>query len=127
MKPQQLSKRYRSGYNVSRMINGIGAFCQALGLILACILGAGGAYAAQYINQYTPPVVWVAQNLHLPIQYQLGIVIGVAAFAALITFLVLWLIGTVISAIAQVLKAILDTAVNTSPFLSTEEKAGIIP
>jgi hypothetical protein len=51
----------------------------------------------------------------------------IAALAlALVTWLLLWALGVVISAQGQLLKASIDGAVNTSPFLVDDQRAKIM-
>ena len=69
---------------------------------------------------------WVKINLQISDSQQYAIVAGIGLALALLIFLLLWLLGTFVSAAAQMVKAQLDTAVNTSPFLSIEEKQKVI-
>jgi hypothetical protein len=68
----------------------------------------------------------VQAHLDLSIRDQQKLVLGIALALAVITLFLFWLLGTFVSAVGQILKAILDTAVNTSPFFSAEEKQNII-
>lgn len=126
MTPQKLSRRYRSSYWVAKLINGLGLLCRLIGFVVAATLSYGGFAGARYHDQYKPAVIWVRDNMNLSIQNQRGIVVGCALVAAALILFLCWLVGTFVSAVGQMLKAVLDTAVNTSPFLSPEEKQNVI-
>src|SRR5579863_6550654 len=117
MTNRKLARRYRSGYWAGKLINAIGILITFSGLILALALVGVTIRATEIMNQYHPAMVWVRDNLQIAISQQYEVVGGVGGALGLITFLLFWLMGTFVSAAAQILKAVLDTAVNTSPFL----------
>jgi len=78
------------------------------------------------MNRHPRSLDWVKINLQISDSQQYAIVAGIGLALALLIFLLLWLLGTFVSAAAQMVKAQLDTAVNTSPFLSIEEKQKVI-
>lgn len=119
---ESISKRYRSSYRVSKWIDAIGELLKAAGL-----LAAGGLF---YLFD---KFVWRSEPFHDVVTMLGGILkaprgtteeyLAAAVFIlCFLIFFVLWLLGTIVSAIGQTLKAVLDTAVNTSPILSYDEK-----
>lgn len=127
MTPQKLFRRYRSGYRAGRMINGLGILSKLIGLILAFALADLGFQAAKLVEQYRPIALWIRDNLQLQVGDQQLILLGTGVVLGLIILFLFWLAGTFVSAVGQILKAILDTAVNTSPFLTPDDKQAIIP
>jgi hypothetical protein len=83
--------------------------------------------AGQGQEQFPPATQWVKDNMQLTLSDQQGILLLIGVVFGFIILFLFWLAGTIVSAVGQILKAILDTAVNTSPFLSPEEKQRIIP
>jgi hypothetical protein len=93
--------RYQDGYRVARVINGFGQTCKVVGISLGGLILLGCAMA-ESISGFVVVV---------------GLVVGsIVGFVG-------WAIGVLISAQGQMVRATLDTAVNTSPFLSNEERA----
>jgi len=109
------------------LINGLGLICKTMGLIMGAALLYVGVMGAQHIDGLSPAVLWVRDNLNLSIRDQQGIVVSAGLVFGAALLLLFWVVGTFVSALGQILKAILDTAVNTSPFLTTEEKQNLIP
>jgi hypothetical protein len=85
---------------MARVINGTGQTIKVLGIVLAVVIALAG---------------WVVTS-------KLGAVFG---FAALILGAVvgmpIYVLGVIVAAQGQILKATLDTAVNSSPLLSKDE------
>jgi hypothetical protein len=111
-------KRYRDGYRVARAINGYGGAIKAIGFLISlviCIAGfvIGGGIADQANRgPFGGPGAGVGVVIGF-IFIAFGVVIGV----------VFWIIGVLYMAQAQRLKASLDSAVNSSPFLADLERA----
>jgi hypothetical protein len=126
MTPQKLFKRYQNGYRVGKLINGLGIAATMIGLILGFALSDLGFQAAKVMDQNNPAAQWVRDNLQINILDQQVMLFGIGLVAGLILFFLFWLAGMFISAVGQILKALLDTAVNTSPLLSADEKGSII-
>lgn len=95
-----LTTRYRDAYWTARAINGTGQTIKVLGIALAVALALVGGAAAS----------------------KLGAAFG---FAALILGVVVGMpihvLGVIVAAQGQILKATLDSAVNSSPLLSKDE------
>jgi hypothetical protein len=101
---ENILTRYQDGYRVAKVINGFGETCKAVGMSLGGLIALGSIIAASGSS--------------------LVVVIGLV-FGSIVGF-VGWAIGVLISAQGQIVKATLDTAVNSSPFLSNEERAKIM-
>lgn len=106
---EPVMSRYADAYLVARAIAGIGTVIKVTGLLLALVIIAGAAYAANYANSETKTLYDVA-----------GFIIAIIIAA------LFYLFGTLVSAQGQILKASLDCAVNSSPFLSDEQRAGVM-
>ena len=98
-----VAKRYIDGYRVAQTIIAIGNVIKAIGA------GVGGLLALVSFAAISQSGSGVFIGF---IGIVLGVVIG----------LVLFLLGVVVAAQGQLLLAALDTAVNSSPFLTDEEK-----
>ena len=105
-----LTTRYRDAYLVARATNGIGTNIKGfgmLGLIVFCFFG------------------FMLASKNGP-QQPMGM-IGVALIAVGVIFGILfYVVGVLIATQGQVLKASLDSAVNTSPFLASEHRTKIM-
>ncbi len=104
-----LSVRYRDGYRKGMFIAGFGQFVKIAGAVLGVIIAVAGLYAYQTS----------AIGGSLAVMFACVIAGGILA----LTFFVL---GVIISAEGQLLLAALDTAVNSSPFLTDDQRAQII-
>jgi len=104
---EAVERRYRDAYVIAATIVGFGDTIKALGIAFGALL----LVAALVIATKGVGGVLVA------------LVIAAAAIGAGI---VLYFLGIVVAAQGQILKALLDTAVNSSPFLSDSARAGIM-
>jgi hypothetical protein len=102
-----LIRRYSDAYVVARTIDGFGLTIKTIGFVIAALL--------------TLTSLWIASRGAMGAAFG---AIGVA-FAAAIA-VVLFVLGTLTSVQGQVLKASLDTAVNTSEFLNDGDRARIM-
>jgi hypothetical protein len=100
-------RRYQDGYRVAKLINGFGHTCKVVGIILGGLIVLGCAMAA-------------SESSFAAVTVPIGLVVG-----SILGFIG-WAVGVMISALGQIVKATLDTAVNSSPFLSNEERAQIM-
>ena len=105
--------RYQDAYRVARAINGFGIICKAIGCILAFVIVIAGFSIASNVS--SSGFGASQQNTSTIITTTL-IFAGLTAFAG-------WVVGVIIAAHGQTLKATLDTAVYASPFLSMPQKA----
>ncbi|HUK14979.1 MAG TPA: hypothetical protein VLW65_01135 [Bryobacteraceae bacterium] len=126
MTSQKLRRRYRSGYWAGSLINAVGILITLCGIVLAVAVVAFGIRITELMTQNQDVLDWINANLHVSASQQYTAVGSMTALFAAILFLLFWLAGTFVSALAQILKALLDTAVNTSPLLSLEEKQNAI-
>ena len=99
---QAVGRRYKDAYLVAGAVSGAGIAIKAIGIVLGVLIALLGLVASS--AAVTFPAILTA------------IVVGVFFFV----------FGALISAQGQVLKASLDTAVNTSPFLTNEQRATIM-
>lgn len=111
--PEWLIKRYRDAYRVAKVVVAIGAFAQLAGIIAGLLIaGAGfvltdGAGPREFRRHDGSEVV-----------LQLAAVV-----AGAIVWMVFHIIGIITRAQGQILRASLDSAVHSSPFLNGDEKA----
>lgn len=103
-----LSSRYSDAYSVARTIDGFGDTIKAIGFVIGGFLAIVSVVMANDKGAFGLIIV----------------VLGVAAGGTIAT--VLFLLGTLASAQGQILKATLDTAVNSSQFLSDPDRARIM-
>ena len=108
-----LSNRYRDAYNVSTRIVRLGNFVKRASLILP---GAGAAIEVWRLSLHYEG--WLAD--HWKDDFLL-LLIGAAMVSA-----IGYGCGMLVSAHGQLMSAILDTAVNTSPHLQQSEKAAVM-
>jgi hypothetical protein len=97
--------RYRDAYLVSRAIIGVGTVIKGIAIAVAFVVVLAGLILTQGIGLVTGMAVMIG-----------GILQG-ALF---------YLIGILLSALGEIQKATLDTAVNSSPFLDHEQRATIM-
>lgn len=101
---QAITSRYRDAYTVATTVVGFGYTIKGLGILV------GGVFALA--------------GLVMSSNGGAGIFPAIAAFAfAIVSGLLIYLCGVFVSAQGQVLRAMLDTAVNTSPFLDDGARA----
>jgi hypothetical protein len=105
-----LTSRYKDAYVVSSVTEGFGRLIKALGVLIAGVLVLVG-------------FLLIGQGGLGEATFALGVVILIFG---IVTGLSFYMWGVLVSANAQVLKASLDSAVNTSPFLSNEHRAEIM-
>ena len=103
-----LSTRYREAYIHARALNGIGIAIRVVGLIL----GAAILLLAVQIALHNKPAV----SLFTVITGAIGVAV----------FLVAYVASVLVSSQAQIVKASLDCAVNSSPLLTDEQKAEVM-
>ena len=105
-----LMKRYKDAYIVARVTNRFGWMIKAIGIIVAVLLVLVGFMVANNSGPRDP----------MSIVGILGIAFGVFTGA------LFYIIGVLVSAQGQTLMASLDSAVNSSPFLTNEHRAKIM-
>jgi hypothetical protein len=95
-----LQNRYADAYLVAQTVNGTGQTVKLVGFLFAALVTVAGLMAAS----------------------KMGAAVGFAGlFLGILVALPFYALGVLVSAQGQILKATLDTAVNTSPILSRDE------
>lgn len=102
---QAVIARYANAYLVARAARGVGGFVKAV----ASIVGILGLLPFAFLMLGDHPLVAAA-----------------VLAAVLVNALVIWVIGVLLSAVAEHLRASLDVAVYSSPFLGRADKAEMI-
>ena len=98
--------RYWDAYLVARITTGFGGIIKGIGILLAIVTFGGAASVGNQAYGDTKTTYTIAGVV-------LAVIIGAAFF----------LFGVLVSAQGQILKASLDGAVNSSPFLTNDQKA----
>jgi hypothetical protein len=99
--------RYADAYVVARTIDGVGSAIKVIGLVIGALLALGSLVAGSK-GGFAIMIAFV----------------GIAVAGAIAT--VLYLLGTLASAQGQILMAALDSAVNSSHFLTDQDRARIM-
>jgi hypothetical protein len=107
------SDRYHDAYLHAGEMVQAGDVIQTVGWVLGAILFGGAVWAAHTVPTLVSPLAdWLA-----PASLALG---------AIITVFFFWLVGELVFARGQEWKASLDSAVNSSPFLSNAQRARVM-
>lgn len=104
-----IKKRYKDAYIVSRATVRFGSLIKSIGVLLAIVV----LLIAFFIASQTPS------------GRDGGVVLGISVISGVFGIfagILLYLLGVLVSAQGQILKATLDGAVNTSPFLTNEHR-----
>lgn len=108
-----LLKRYGDAYLVARFTVGLGNTIKGIGFLLAALIFLGSLFFAFFAaRQGTEEVFFV--------------VLVIGTVNSIIVGLIFYVLGVLIAAQGQILKASLDGAVNNSPFITTDIKAEIM-
>jgi hypothetical protein len=102
-------QRYQDGYRVAGLITRIGSIIKTLGICLGIAILVIELVIASNILGHDETAQMVS--------------FGFALVSALVVGVSLFVFGVIVSAQGQQLKASLDSAVHTSPFLDIEAKA----
>ncbi len=107
------SYRYADGYVRAHRVVRAGELMQTVGWTLGAFIFCGAISAAHTVlTPLTPAADWLRPA---------GLAIG-----AIITVFFFWLVGELLCVRGEDLEATLDSAVNSSPFLSDEQRAMVI-
>ena len=101
-----VESRYRDAYLVSSAVAAIGAAVKIIGVVLGLLILLAGVISGMQSSSVAVTFGGVL----------LGAVVAIPIFV----------LGVLVSAQAQVLKATLDTAVHSSPFLTKENMARVM-
>jgi hypothetical protein len=107
---QKVMSRYTDAYRLARAIVGVGTLVKVLGIVAAAIILLVGFEMVDGNFNAT------SRN---------GVLLTSLLVAGL-AWLLFWVLGVLISAQGQILKANVDEAVNTSPFLGDNQRAQIM-
>lgn len=102
-----LTKRYRDAYRVAKATNAFGTVIQVIGVILGLLVFVFVLVAASITRQGAAVAI-------------------VGLVPAFVVGCLFFLLGMLVSAVGQIQKATLDTAVNTSPLLGNSDRASIM-
>ncbi|HMV48669.1 MAG TPA: zinc ribbon domain-containing protein [Blastocatellia bacterium] len=108
-----MMSRYKDGYLVANATTGFGSLIKGLGVVLASLI----ALVTLSISGQTRGSGYGVSEIFVML---------VGLFWAVVVGFLFYLLGVLISAQGQILKASLDGAVNGSPFLGNEEKAKVM-
>ncbi len=100
-----LQRRYRDAYSVAEATIGWGTVLKILGVLGGLAIALLGLVAASHV----------------------GFAAALASFIVAVSVAgTMYALGVTVAAQGQIIRAILDTAVNTSPLLSNEEKREVL-
>ncbi len=106
---RELLTRYKDAYLVAKATVGFGGLIKGIGVVLAILIALAAITMAIQTN---------GEIAFIPLLMGAG----TASFVGVL----IYLLGILVSAQGQILKASLDSAVNTSPFLSNAQRANIM-
>jgi hypothetical protein len=107
------SYRYEDAYTHAHWVVQAGKLIQTVGWTLGAFVFCGAIFAAHTVlTPLTPTADWLRPA---------GLVVG-----AIITVFLFWLVGQLLCVRGEDLEATLDSAVNSSPFLSDEQRAMVM-
>jgi len=107
------SDRYEDAYLHARSLEQAGDVIQTTGWALGAVFFCGAVFAAHTVlTPLTPAADWLP-----PAGF---------AIAAIVTVFLFWLVGMLVYARGQHVTAGLDSAVNSSPFLSNAQRAKLM-
>jgi len=110
---KNVNDRYEDAYLHARGLVQAGDLIQTVGWTLGVLLFCGAIFAAHTVMKpLTPAADWLP-----PARLAIG---------AIMTVFFFWLVGVLVCAGGQLLKASLDSAVNSSPFLSDAQRAKVM-
>jgi hypothetical protein len=113
--------RYRDGYRLARTISGLGHISKVVGLLAGICVIVFGVMASATLMRPNPAMIGVASEQTQNNIYLISVIVF-GAFVALSG----WIVGVVIEGFGQHLEATLDTAVHSSPFLSSLQRAQLL-
>jgi hypothetical protein len=109
----KLSQRYSDGYLASDVLVRLGGIVKVIGYVLGGLAVVGGFIAF---------IVASSQN---EAGSGIGIFLLILLYGAIIVF-GHFVIGSIVAAFGQLIRATLDSAVNSAPFLTDDERASIL-
>jgi len=107
---EKVVRRYTDAYRLGRTIVWVGSLVKIVGIVAGLLIGLISAGLAGQMGGRSS-----ASGALI-----LGVIVGGCAW------FVFWVIGVLVSAQGQILKANIDEAVNTSPFLVDDQRVRIM-
>ena len=101
--------RYRDAYLVARVTTGFGSIIKGIGIVIAVVIFGGAATVADQLYSS-------AKTQYMLTGFVTAVIVGA----------VFYLFGILVSAQGQILKASLDSAVHSSPFMNDNQKAEVM-
>jgi hypothetical protein len=113
--------RYQNGYKAAQAISGLGSFCKFIGFVAGIFVVFFGVMGSATVMRPNPDLISIASyqtqhNIYL---------ISVIFFGALVASAG-WVIGALITGYSEGLRATIDEAVHTSPFLGNAQRAQVM-
>lgn len=113
-----VKQRYKEGYLHARAITGIGAMVKGLGMFIGIVISLAGFVIGAGIAEQSRNSLFGGPGAGA------GFVVGfIFVLIGAIIAIILWVIGVIVKSSGQMLKAQLDGAVNSSPFLTNMDRA----
>jgi hypothetical protein len=110
--------RYQDGYRLSRTISGLSQVCKVVGLLTGIFVIVFGVMGSETLMRPNLAMTGLAS-----VQTQHNVyLISVIFFGALVAVSG-WIVGVVLEGYGLQLKATMDMAVHSSPFLSNVQRA----
>lgn len=115
-------KRYWSAYLVARTTTGIGRVTKIFAFVSGITVAVIGLYVGQQGYGFPNPIFQYGELIvGAKLIFQVGgLVVGV------VVMIPLYILGVLVAARGQMLKASLDEAVHTSPFLTDDQRAAVM-
>ncbi len=113
--------RYQNGYRVARSVGGLGHICQAVGLLAGILVVLFGVMGSETLMRPNPTMVGLANY-----QTQHNVYLVSIIFLGAVVAFVGWVIGVLLAGYGEHLNATVDSAVNSSPFLSNSQRAQLM-
>lgn len=113
--------RYQDGYRLARTITGLSELTKGVALLAGLFVVIFGLMGSESVMRPNPSMVAIASLESQRYVYLLS-VIFFGAFVAMLG----WVAGILISGYGHHLRASLDTAVNTSPFLTNTQRTQVM-
>lgn len=104
--------RYVSAYRAARATVMLGTVIKILGALFGLVVGFGPSVLAIIMLRQFPP--------------GFGLTLLVGLLSGFATFATVFVVGAIVSSLGQLRVAALDSAVNTSPFLTNEQRAEVM-
>lgn len=118
MNKDEIGSRYSDAYLVARTVNGVGQTIKKVGLIGGAItVGLSVLLSVMLVKDARgSDVAGIAASIVFYMGSATGVIVGT----------ILYILGVLVASQGQILKATLDGSVNTSPFLTDDQRLQIM-